>query len=204
MIDVSACNGTVDWKAVAAAGIKSARIRIYRGNDGPDCMAATNVSEARANGVSVQAYAAAYPLPTSTEHPNRDPLGQTRLFAAKARSLGINTLFFDMEFPKLEDLWSQWEQTPAGVLAWLKQALPDLAQQGITPGIYGSPSYLVAIGCMTAPELSQYKLWVAHYGVSSPTVPPPWAAYSAWQYSETGTVQGIKGYTDLSWLRTEA
>ena len=43
-------------------------------------------------------------------------------------------------------------------------------------------------------------LWIAHWNVSSPTVPAGnWAGYgwSFWQYSSTGSVSGISGNVDL-------
>jgi GH25 family lysozyme M1 (1,4-beta-N-acetylmuramidase) len=42
-------------------------------------------------------------------------------------------------------------------------------------------------------------LWIANYGVSSPSIPAPWASsgYAFWQYSSTGSVPGITGNCDL-------
>lgn len=43
-------------------------------------------------------------------------------------------------------------------------------------------------------------LWVAHYGTSSPSWPSgTYETYSAWQYSDTGTIPGISdNYVDLN------
>ena len=202
MIDISSENKEVDWAQVAASGIKRARIRLVRGNDGLDSMAATHVAGARTNNIDVEGYVACYPLPVVAGHPNRDPIGQAGLFVAAAKSFGVTKLFFDMEFPKLEDLMSHWEQTPEGVLTWLDAGLQAVNAEGLTVGIYGSPSYLVAIGCGTVPELANYELWVANYGVPAPSVPSPWKNWAAWQYSETGSVQGVTGNVDLSWCRS--
>jgi len=33
---------------------------------------------------------------------------------------------------------------------------------------------------------AQFPLWLAHYGVAVPTVPPPWEKWTFWQYTDTG------------------
>jgi lysozyme len=44
---------------------------------------------------------------------------------------------------------------------------------------------------------SRYPLWVANYGVSCPKMPDGWDQWRFWQSSESGTVSGIDGATDL-------
>ena len=46
-------------------------------------------------------------------------------------------------------------------------------------------------------ELTDYPLWIAEYGVSTPSSQVNWDAWAGWQYSDTGTVAGISGYVDL-------
>lgn len=41
-------------------------------------------------------------------------------------------------------------------------------------------------------------MWVAHYDVSSPTVPDGWSTYSFWQYTSTGDVSGIEVGCDMN------
>jgi len=45
-----------------------------------------------------------------------------------------------------------------------------------------------------------YPLWVANYGVSKPKLPASWERYVIWQYSEAGSVPGIKKTVDLNAL----
>jgi lysozyme len=49
----------------------------------------------------------------------------------------------------------------------------------------------------------KYPLWVANYSdtAKKPTMPMTWQDYAFWQYSETGTVGGIKGF-DLNRLNS--
>ena len=49
---------------------------------------------------------------------------------------------------------------------------------------------------------SQYALWIAHYGVASPSIPAPWKTWLFWQFSETGDgpTFGTEGSVDLDWF----
>jgi lysozyme len=51
--------------------------------------------------------------------------------------------------------------------------------------IYTSPSYWKEFG---SPDLywKQFELWIAHYGVSKPTIPLPWTNWVFWQYTASG------------------
>lgn len=47
------------------------------------------------------------------------------------------------------------------------------------------------------PRINCYRLWLAQYS-SSPTLPPGWDGYWAWQYTDQGSVPGINPPTDLN------
>jgi hypothetical protein len=50
-------------------------------------------------------------------------------------------------------------------------------------------------------EWAQYDLWIAHYGVQSPTLPSDWSNWRFWQHSESGSVDGVSSrHTDLNWF----
>lgn len=46
--------------------------------------------------------------------------------------------------------------------------------------------------------MPDYPLWVAHYGVSQPSLPAGWNAWTFWQHSQTGRVAGVGGDVDLN------
>lgn len=46
-------------------------------------------------------------------------------------------------------------------------------------------------------ELSSYRLWLAQYG-SNAQLPPGWSSYWLWQYTDQGSVAGVKPPTDLN------
>ncbi len=59
------------------------------------------------------------------------------------------------------------------------------AATGRYPGIYGSPSYLEAIGVAESTVLSNCWLWIADYRlVAEPVVPRPWNIWTMWQYTD--------------------
>jgi hypothetical protein len=67
---------------------------------------------------------------------------------------------------------------------------------GRAPIIYVSPHFWKTyMGDSTA--FHHYPLWIAHYAVSSPTVPGGWPTWTFWQGTSNGRVQGISGNTDL-------
>ena len=45
-------------------------------------------------------------------------------------------------------------------------------------------------------ELTKYPLWVANYGVSTPGSNGKWDTWVGWQYTSTGTLNGVSGYVD--------
>ena len=45
-------------------------------------------------------------------------------------------------------------------------------------------------------ENTNYPLWVADYGVESPTNSGTWNSWAGWQYTDTGEVSGINTYVD--------
>jgi len=46
-------------------------------------------------------------------------------------------------------------------------------------------------------ELGIYHLWIAHYEVDCPSVPPGWRGWRFWEHSSSGRVPGISGLVDL-------
>lgn len=203
-IDVSVANGDkIDFGKCVAAGVGRAIVRIVNGNDGTDALAAHNVMAAKAAGLKVEGYCAAFPLPSDGEHGGRDPMSQAHLFCDAARLRGVDDgiLWLDFEWPAIENLRPTWGQSPAGVLDWMCECIEWVRSAGITPGVYVSPYYATSIGCGARPDLATVPLWIANYEVSAPVIPAPWSDYVAWQYSDKGHVDGVPGIVDLSWRR---
>lgn len=93
------------------------------------------------------------------------------------------------------------ESLVARALGWLWAVEGEL---GIKPLIYTTPSFAEThFRGPRALDLAAHPLWIAHVGVSHPTVPHIWGQWSLWQRSWTGKVDGVHGDVDLDCLRPE-
>lgn len=67
---------------------------------------------------------------------------------------------------------------------WYADAVRRLWRRlGYAPTIYGSPFYLERFAPHHPDLFGACPLWVAHYGVASPTIPRPWHSFAAWQHT---------------------
>jgi len=190
-IDVSHWQGTINWTSVAAAGKTFAIMKATESTIYADSMYATWHAAARAVGIRVGAYHFAQPSTTSG-----DAVAEADWFVAHA-----NLLPGDLN-PALDLEVSNGLGTTAlqnWVLAWLNEVY---AKTGIRPMIYTSPSFWrTYMGDTSAFASAGYTvLWIAHWFVSSPSVPGNnWGGHgwTFWQYDDCGSVVGIGGCVDL-------
>jgi len=196
-IDVSHWQNTINWTAVAGAGKKFAIIKATDGlvqTDGTlyvDPLYATNHAKAKAAGLWTGAYHFARP----GANPN-DAIIEADHFAAVA-NLGAGDLM-----PAL-DLEDSGGLSVAALQAWVTSFLDEVtARVGARPMIYTSPNFWKNyMGDSHALADAGYKtLWIAHWGVTSPTIPANnWGGHgwTFWQYTSDGSVPGISGRVDL-------
>lgn len=181
-IDVSDHQGTVDWTAVQQAGKVFVFIKATDGITWTDPDFATNWSGARAAGLLRGAY--------HFYETDDDPTAQAQNFL-NAVQLEPGDLPPVVDIEKL-DSGSTASQTVQDLQTWL-----DVVEKatGRVPIIYTSHGFWSSLGTSA---FGSYPLWIAEYGVQSPTLPAGWAGWTFWQYSETGTVSGITGSVDLN------
>lgn len=53
------------------------------------------------------------------------------------------------------------------------------------PIIYTSPSYWAEVGSAET-FWRRHPLWIAHYDVTTPRIPPPWSTWAFWQHTTKG------------------
>jgi GH25 family lysozyme M1 (1,4-beta-N-acetylmuramidase) len=196
-IDVSHWQGTINWTKVAAAGKKFAIIKATDGqvqSDGTlyiDPMYATNHTQAKAAGLWTGAYHYARPSTNAG-----DAVAEADHFASVMK-LGAGDLI-----PAL-DLEESGGMSIAALQTWVTKFVDEVyAQIGMRPMIYTSPSFWKNnMGDTRKLADAGYKtLWIAHWGVSAPTVPAEnWGGHgwTFWQYTSDGTVSGITTRVDL-------
>ncbi len=184
-IDVAHHEGVVDWKKVAAAGVKFAFLKASEASTFKDKRYKFNRAECAKNGIPSGGY--------HFFRPNSKPISkQVSNFVSMVGTMQDGELppVLDLEVP---ESWKSLslKQRLNIVRAWLDGVENAL---NVKPIIYLSSSFARDI-LNSDSFLANYKLWCAHYTrAANPRVPEPWKSgpgYTFWQYSETGRVDGI-------------
>lgn len=174
-LDVSAYDPNTNWSAVAKGGRGFVFVKATEGNTYVNPDFARDWAGAKAADLLRGAY--------HFFHPKDDPRTQASEFLRTQGPLGATDL------PALLD----WEVTdgvsPAVQIAsaqiWLEEVK---AASGKTPVIYVDPSFYNALG--NPIEFAGYPLFIAHYDVACPEVPPPWSKWTFWQKG-AGAAAGV-------------
>ena len=198
-IDVSDHQGEIDWKAVADAGYDFVFVRVgFRGygREGTlneDTMAIEYMQDARKAGLEVGAYF------FSQAVDEEEAAEEARFAADIVKRSGVKMtlpLVYDPELAggsagRANNL-SQ-DQVCSNALAFKKAAEEELhCKVALYTNLFWENTYF------DAETLDQFEIWYADYE----PVPQTNYTFTWWQYTETGTVPGIKGAMDLNlWIK---
>ena len=196
-IDVSKWQGVINWPMVAAAGKQFTIAKATEGVGYEDGTYDANKAGATAAGLAFGAYHFA--------RPDLNPDG------ASEADWFVDTAGYQpgMIIPTL-DLERHGTLTDAQLIAWVKAWLGRVYERlGVRPMIYASPSFWTTYMGNTRwfADNGYAILWVAHWGVTSPSVPATnWGgrSWTFWQYTSNGTVPGISGDVDLDRYRFDS
>lgn len=183
IIDVSRFQGSIDWGKVKADGIEGAILRAVSTNSGglyKDPYFERNYAECKRLGLAVGAYY--YTYATNKAYADKELALFKQCLEGKQFDLPI---VLDVEDKSLATIGAT--------------ALTDLA-------IYALET-IQAWGCyamwytdlnfranhLVASRLSAYDYWCAYWSVNKPAVD-----YGIWQYTSSGTVNGINGRVDMN------
>ena len=191
-IDVSYWQHTIDWSKVAGAGMRFAIARATKGQRYTDPTFQTNVDGARTEGIVVGAYHRA------------TPSGGANANITDARAEADH--YLDVASPAVGDLIPALdiEETgglgPPDLVVWVKAWVTRVTNRlGVKPMLYASPNFwTVNMGNSTWFADHGYRLWLAHWNVSSPTVPANgWQGrgWTFWQWTHKPGLPGVT--TDL-------
>ena len=161
-IDASHWQGTIDWTQVAGGGKKFVFLKATEGTTYADPTFAGNRSGARAAGVKVGAYHFARPDATPG-----DAVAEARWFLS-------NVSFASNDLRPVLDIEVNGGLSVSALQQWVRDWLDEVYRQtGRRATIYTSPSFWsTSMGNSQSIALAGYTtLWIAHWGVSSPTVP---------------------------------
>jgi lysozyme len=185
--DFSSYQGNINWTA-AAKQIAFVFIKASEGETLVDRFFAQNWKGSKAAGIVRGAYHFFRPLDSVQEQVNNfvDAVGKL--------SPGDLPPVLDLEVPEDWKTIEQSKRVPL-VVQWCEAVEKAL---GVAPILYFSPSFVAEVlGTQYAAPLAKYKLWIANYNVSQPTIPLPWTTWVFWQKSETGIVSGVDGKVDI-------
>ena len=178
-IDVSHYQGAVDWRAVAASGVRFAFIKATDGVDDVDPLFQQNWAGAGAATILRSAY--------HFFRPGLDAKRQAERF------LGVLAMD-DLAIAPALDVEVTDGLDPAalqqGIRCWLDEVAAAL---GRPPIVYTDPMFWRA---NVGGDFGAYPFWLACYA-DQPEVPAAWRGWTFWQHSDVGRVPGIVGHVDL-------
>lgn len=189
-IDVSHWQGDIDWGRVADRGVRFAFLKATDGHEFVDPTFVANRAGATANGLAVGAYHFARPDPSEG-----DAVEEARWFVSHADPGPGNLL------PVL-DLETSQGLDQRGVTQWARRWVAEVRRiTGVTPLVYTSPyGWMSRTGDSRVLAREGAPLWIAHWGVQSPSLPADeWDGngWRVWQHTSQGQVAGIAGPVDL-------
>lgn len=189
-VDVSSHQGTIDWPQVKGAGFEFAMIRLgYRGyTQGSlsiDEYAAINLTEAKAAGLRVGAYFFSQAI--SVEEAVEE--AELCIDILRDHSLDL-PLVFDWEY--VSDSARTGNMDAETVTACALAFCKTVEDAGYEAMIYFNPH--IAGEYLDLTRLTAYPFWLALY---SDNMSYPYA-FEMWQYTDSGSVPGIKGKADIN------
>lgn len=196
-IDVSKWQGKIDWKKVKSDGNKFAIIRIgYRGENGEilkDENADYNIQQADKAGLLVGIYF------FSTAINSTEALEEAKWTVSMIEGYPISyPVVYDCE--GFEESDSRMFGLDAATRTQNAVTfLNYIKSRGYNAMFYGAKTDLTSKWDMNILE-NNYKIWVAHYPSSTyPDIKNPdySGKYDMWQYTDKGSVSGVKGGTDM-------
>lgn len=183
-IDVSKYQGVVNWRKVAAAGVKFAMLRVVSTNNNGVYIDPTfeqNYKGATENGIPVGVYFFSYAQNEAEQ--NKEVL--MMLDALKGKNIRF-PVALDIEDVKTASIGK------ARLTALVKRGLDIIDQQGYTPMLYTYSNYKDTYLDMS--QLKDYDLWLADTRSSFNGK----GKCQMWQYSQQ-TVAGVNGKCDVDY-----
>ena len=200
VIDVSSWQHTIDWQAVKNAGVEGAIIRLsYGWGNGFDAQALRNINECKRLGIPFGVYIYSYAYDANTGAAEGSDV------VSLLRKAGVNP--GDLSYPVYYDLekWTWTGHTPPTnpstydsiVNAWYGK-LKSAGYNNLS--VYSYTSYLNS--ALNSNNIHSKTRWVAQYAATM-----GYAAFPTndrgWQYTSSGSVNGINGTVDLNAFGSE-
>jgi GH25 family lysozyme M1 (1,4-beta-N-acetylmuramidase) len=187
----------INWARVAKSGIQFAAIKATEGTYYHNPFALTDITQAKAAGLSVVAYA--FAIPNGNGGSASATAQADYLVKYLSRAGGrMPPIMLDIEYNPYGAQCYGLSQS--AMRLWIAQFSGEVqAKTGQEPIIYGPVPWWQDCTGGTS-RFGQFPLWVPDWTTASkPVLPKGWNNYAFWQYSSAGTVPGIDaaGNTDL-------
>lgn len=182
-VDISHYQALSNWEQMKESGIAFCFLKCTEGLQLRDSKFAMFSADCQKYGIPHGAY--------HFFHPANDPILQAKFFL---NTVGVEggTLPMVMDWETKGSTVAHDDSVALQFLEYVQTAT------GKTPMIYGSPAFLNER--TLSPAFAKYPLWVAHYGVSHPTVPRPWTTWTYWQFSGSAKIPGVIGNCDENYF----
>jgi GH25 family lysozyme M1 (1,4-beta-N-acetylmuramidase) len=202
-VDVSSFqhpNGAaINWASVAGAGYHFAAIKATEGNYYSNKYYAGDAAAAIAAGMYVAAYHFANPDGSSGT-----PTAQAIYAVQHAGNYKVGGHYLPLELDLEYDPYSSNEcygLSHSQMVSWISAFMTEATKlTGAAPVIYTTQDWWDACtGNSTA--FGGDVLWVAAYSAGTPgTLPAGWNTWTMWQYTSSGSVNGISTKADLDYF----
>lgn len=188
-IDVSECQGNIEWLKVKESGISFACMRSTKKSGSADAMFLNNVSECIKHGIDYSCYKYAYALSHES---------------ARVEADGVINLLKDYKMP----IWYDVEDSSLlslgkdGLEGVILSFIGECRDAGFECGIYCNKNWYD--NYISQYMKDKFMFWIARYGKNTGKLDekykPTGRNILAWQYTSKGSVPGIVGNVDLDVL----
>ena len=186
-IDCSTWQGNIDWGKVKENGFDFAIIRTGYGRGGENQIDKNfhqNIKGAKTAGLKVGAYH--YSYAESVEDAKTE--AQFCLSIINGEKLDL-PIYFDIEDNSIANNHDKNTRTQMCIAF-----CTEIEKTGYWAGVYANKNWFT--NYLNYDELkSRYTLWLAHYGIDSPSM-----ECDVWQYCSDGKVNGISGNVDMNYM----
>ena len=181
-IDVSNWQGYIDYNEVKNAGIQIVYIKASQGSNITDPYFRTNYDNAKANGLSIGLYH------FLTARNTRDALDEAEYFASVISGTSPDCRLA-MDFENFDNLS---REDIDEISRTFLERVKELTGKDLI--IYSDA--FNARNTFSLELANTYPLWIAEYGVETPSSDVNWSSWTGFQFTDMGIIRGIRGLVD--------
>lgn len=189
-VDVSQWQGNIDWESAKAAGIEFAMLRAGFGQNSVDPQFKRNITECNRLGIPCGVYWFSYAY--TADMAKRE--AQCVLKTVEPYRLEY-PIAFDFEGDSADyALKKGVTVTRTLVSAFARAFCGEIAAGKYSPMVYTNPDYLSRYYDAEIPK--EFDIWLAQWPTKPDLASKPAQAGGIWQYTSSGSVDGITGRVD--------